>query len=47
MDNNNNALIVPEQEGKIQPSIESMILNIRGQQLMLDRDVERLYRVET
>lgn len=47
MDNNDNALIVPEQEGEIQPSIESMILNIRGQQVMLDRDVARLYRVET
>ena len=39
MDNNDNALIAPGQEGEIQPSIESMILNIRGQQVMLDRDL--------
>ena len=47
MDNNDNTLIVPEQEGEIQPSIESMILNIRGQHVMLDRDLARLYGVET
>ena len=47
MDNNDNALVVVEQEGEIQPSIESMILNIRGQQVMLDRDLARLYGVET
>ena len=47
MDNNDNASVVPEQEGEIQPSIESMILNIRGQQVMLDRDLARLYGVET
>ena len=40
-------MIVPQQEVEIQPSIESMILNIRGQQVMLDRDLARLYGVET
>ena len=40
-------MIVPESGGEIQPSIESMILNIRGQQVMLDRDLARLYGVET
>ena len=43
----NNTLTVPEPEGEIQFSIESMILNIRGQQVMLDRDLARLYGVET
>ena len=43
----NNILTVPEPEGEIQFSIESMILNIRGQQVMLDRDLARLYGVET
>ena len=47
MDNNDNTLIVREQEGEVQPLIESMILNIRGQQVMLDRDLARLYGVET
>ena len=43
----NHTLTVPEQEGEIQFSIESMIMNIRGQQVMLDRDLARLYGVET
>ena len=47
MDNNDNVLIESKYEGEIQPSIESMILNIRGQQVMLDRDLARLYGVET
>lgn len=38
---------VQEQGGEILPSIESLILNIRGQQVMLDRDLARLYGVET
>lgn len=29
------------------PTIEKLILNIRGQQVMLDRDLARLYEVET
>ena len=47
MDKNDNNLILPQSEGEIQPSIESLILNIRGQQVMLDRDLARLYGVET
>ena len=43
----NHTLTVPEQEGEIQFSIESMLMNIRGQQVMLDRDLTRLYGVET
>ena len=41
--------IIKFESGKAQPieRIENLILEIRGQQVMLDRDLARLYGVET
>lgn len=41
--------IVKAESASLQPleSIESLILTIRGKQVMLDRDLARLYGVET
>ena len=47
MEEKKNEIIKTEAEGEILPSVESLILNIRGQQVMLDRDLARLYGVET
>ena len=47
MENNDNKLIFSDQGNEILPSIESFILNISGQQVMLDRDLAQLYGVET
>ena len=38
---------MPDLGNEIQPSIESFILNIRRQQVMLYRDLAHLYGVET
>ena len=47
MEEKKNEIVKTETEGEIMPSVESLILNIRGQQVMLDRDLARLYGVET
>lgn len=47
MEEKKNEIIKTEAEGEILPSVESLILNIRGQQVMLDRDLAQLYGVET
>lgn len=47
MEEKKNEIIKTETEGEIISSVESLILNIRGQQVMLDRDLAQLYGVET